>query len=1017
MSTKVDLAYGNVLGGGTFGRGDRDKEHNWTKRITVVAALIRKMSPDAFSMVESHHQNDSDKRLEKAVGAPYVLARGGEGAGCLYDSTTLRLMASASWTLPDTSYKSISFWRFQVVDTGAQFVYSSLHLSANLGDDMSGLRRKQMKFCIEKATWAKGYPLVWAGDFNETGLGKSDAKGYLAAEGYKTLQVLSPKAGYAEYSSLNGKKNGKWIDDIAVKSPVTVSNVRLVKTGRQEVADTKQMGASDHWGWPQALVDLHDVVKDEPPVVAVPVPPAVTPTPEPLPAVAEPTPVVHRGPGSRPPEVTPVRGGTGRFRTFARHPGGRVLEISTFRGVPTTLSQWSTADPFGDATASLSLPQVSSFERPGEGDLWWLVPWFGIEVRYEEYTDDRWVDTGWRWEGNAVSEEIGDDHSLSLKGALYMTDNFQAAPSYPQYPVPYERLIASMLDPVAHPSLPNKALKVEFPEGWNVTVPAFDEPAYLWFLRPFGVKKGDLWSGLTTRSTGSWEPGLTGFVQTLLSTMYTPEGDQWTVMMKPGRQPVLKVRGSQRAPDLSTLVVYNGTPGVKVQVSRDFTQSANVIYGAGTDLAGSTFSGAQVTPDGESTFYEPFAALPQVYPAASSNPRLVKTMARKESRITFPQGIDENTARDISRTQIRRFADPGYAGSITLDADPFLGGEPFNRLLIQAGGTILVRNLRGGEVLFHVSQADVSPQSGTVSLTVDTKFRDLLTVAEVRARTRDALDPVNLLQVGKQSVTVQDLLKPWSYSGGSGVIPSGSALDATPLFAKMDTNATFPWTGWTTQYPPSKFPQYYVKVSKKGPKAADRWQDNGYSATSKKSKGVPVKAAQSGSIRLTQIAAYDKDGHQSPVKFHVGIYSNSGITSTDMPMIPKGAGLKYADGDRYPFLPEAFEAVKPTGEEQDNVNVLLPEGADIVVGWGSVHDPAGYSPGLASAGGIKTGRLVDESSWSFDTSNVPGFDKYSVANNAKNQTAGMLYLMLFCDDTDEDTFFLGRLFSQPYGAS
>jgi hypothetical protein len=687
-----------------------------------------------------------------------------------------------------------------------------------------------------------------------------------------------------------------------------------------------------------------------------------------------------------------------------------------FRSKPVLVTSYSSADPFGDTSAVLTFPQVTAFERPGSGDLWWLVPWAGVEIVWYDLVDGVSIPSDWVWEGNIVSEEISSDYSVQCKGALYMSDNFQAAPFYPQYPVPYEKLIVMALDPVTHPSLRNKPCKVVWPEGWNVRVPAFDEPSYLWFLRPWGVAKGERWSSLTTRSTGSWEPVLTGFVQTLLSTMYTPEGDQWTLLKERGRVPVLRVRNPVRAPQADTLTVYHGAPGVTVSLSRDFNQSANVIYGSGTDLAGSTFSGAQVSTDGESTYYEPFAALPQVHPASGANPRLVSTMTRKESRLTFPSGIDELAARDISTTQIRRFADPGYTGTVTLESDPFSDGEPFNRMLVTAGVSLLVKNLRGDDVLFHVSSVEVSPMDGTASLTVDTKFRDAVSVAEVRARTRDALDPVYALQVGKASTTVPDLLKPWSYSAGSGVIPSGSSLDATPLFKQMPPTTAFPWTEWTRRFPPKKYPKYYVKVSRKGPKASDRWQDNGYKPTAKRSIAVPVKASQTGEVRLTQIAAYDADGNQVKVRFHVGVYFNSGVTTNDMPMIPKGAkGLPYAASDRYPFFPEAFETHKPNGEEQDNPAVLLPQGAEMVVGWGNVNDPAGYSPGLFSSGGAKTGRLVDETGWSFDTSGYGDFDKYSVKNNAKNKSAGMLYMMVFCDDTAEDVYFLGRLFRKEPG--
>src|SRR5690606_215480 len=100
------------------------------------------------------------------------------------------------------------------------------------------------------------------------------------------------------------------------------------------------------------------------------------------------------------------------------------------------------------------------------------------------------------------------------------------------------------------------------PADWNTKVPEFQIDPALWFLRPYGVKTGDKWTGLTTRNTGGWEPVLTGFVQTLLSVMYTEES-QWTIYKKTGRIPVLKVRPTLSAPNDDTYEVYNGTPGTE----------------------------------------------------------------------------------------------------------------------------------------------------------------------------------------------------------------------------------------------------------------------------------------------------------------------------------------------------------------------------------------------------------------------------------------------------------------------
>jgi len=702
----------------------------------------------------------------------------------------------------------------------------------------------------------------------------------------------------------------------------------------------------------------------------------------------------------------------GYFRIFITPPGGRRKDITFFRDLPTKIGSFSSTDPFGDATASVLVPGVTTFDKPGQGDLDWLIAWSNLDIRY--YHSDGSTDP-WSWEGLLINDgEPGADGTvLTAKGALYQADNYQAAPWFPQYPIPYELLIKMALDPSSRPSLRTAPLKIEFPADWNTKVPEFQIDPALWFLRPYGVKTGDKWTGLTTRNTGGWEPVLTGFVQTLLSVMYTEES-QWTIYKKTGRIPVLKVRPTLSAPNDDTYEVYNGTPGTEITLNRDFTQSANVVYAQGTDLAGSSYSGQVVSTDGQRTHYEPFAALPYVHPAEATNPLLNRHMVRKETRLQLPPGMDMSDAADTAAAHLRRFADPGYTGSITLSADPLVGTQPRSRYLIHAGEQIVVRNWRGSDLLLHITETTASPEEGTITLTVDSKFRDALTVAEVRARTRDALDPVRLLQVGKYSTTVQDLILPWSYSEGSGVIPSGGDHDATEFFTKrLGAKSRFPWTDFTTKYPPRKFPKYYIRATAHSSNADKNWANLSSDGIA---RGFPIRMSQSGQIRLIQIAAYDIDGNVVPCRFHLSIYNNSGVTSRDMPRIPnlEVPGRKnYLQGQAYPFFAGAFERLNPDGTETTDPLRTLHDSAGLVIGWGNYYEEAGYWPGRYSTGGNKTGMLTDESVWAFDTTMDPDFDKYSVENTRNATTTGRLYGMIYVDyHGGNAVYFMGRCWRQ-----
>lgn len=707
--------------------------------------------------------------------------------------------------------------------------------------------------------------------------------------------------------------------------------------------------------------------------------------------------------------VDAIYGEVGHFRIFAQPPGGKRIDVTKFRGVPTQINSLSTTDPFGDATAQVTFPQISGFDRTGQGDLYWLVPWVAIDIVW--YNDD--TPTTWVWEGFQVSEDISQaGYSIALKGALYELDNYLAAPWYPQYPVPYELLIKDAFNPSKHMGVRTGALQVEFPAGWTEVVPKRNDPGYLWFLRPWGVQPGQKWTGRTTRNTGGWDPVLTGFIQGLLSVMYTADGGQWTVRKNPGRIPVLMVRPEVTQPTSETLHVWYGAPEVQLQVTRDFTQSTNIIYGQGRDLAGTEFSGQQVSRDGQTTYYDPFSALPYVWPATRDNPRLNDYVVRKESRLQFPEGVSLMDAKEVAASHLRKFSDPGYVGSLSLGVDPLRGGIPYNRMLIRAGQSIVVHDFRGADVLFHIAETNVSPMDLKTTLTLDTKYRDALTIYEVQAKTRDALDPVRLLKAGQYSATVQDSILPWSYSHGSGVLPSGGAFDATDLFLnKMGPNEKFPWTSLTTKYPPKKYPKYYIKIGGKNANATRNWA--GITRSGISYAAIPIRMSQAGTIRLTQIAAYDANGNVKPVRFHIGFYANQGVNVTNMPMIPASMAGKYGypASQRYPFFPGAFENVDPDGTLTDNPGQLTAEGADMAVGFGNYYEGAGYFPGLQSKKNPKTGLLSEEAPWSYDTTSSTGFDKYSAEKTKKDPTNGLMYVMIYCDDQGSSpVYFLGRLF-------
>ena len=157
-----------------------------------------------------------------------------------------------------------------------------------------------------------------------------------------------------------------------------------------------------------------------------------------------------------------------------------MREVTLFRGAPCKIGSVSTQDPFTEVTAQLSFPQITIFDTPGEGDLDWLVPYCDIDIVWQNVGA---YDFDWRWEGYIASYNFslnGSDSNfeLDLKGCLYGLDDYLAIPSFPKPPIPYEILIAQAFDQTEHPAHLGK-FRVLFPEDWELTVPAFNNPTYL----------------------------------------------------------------------------------------------------------------------------------------------------------------------------------------------------------------------------------------------------------------------------------------------------------------------------------------------------------------------------------------------------------------------------------------------------------------------------------------------------------------------------------------------------------
>lgn len=361
----------------------------------------------------------------------------------------------------------------------------------------------------------------------------------------------------------------------------------------------------------------------------------------------------------------------------------------------------------------------------------------------------------------------------------------------------------------------------------------------------------------------------------------------------------------------------------------------------------------------------------------------------------FGTGLSQVQGVSAAEQQLARDQQPGWSGSIIIRTDPSL---ILPKWLIRAGMTILLRGFAGtGEsgMPFHISAVSVSPMDGSVNLTVDTRYRDLLTVEEALERTRDPLTPVKMLQVNRTSVLIDDIQAPWDYSAGSGYIPKAS-ID----FHRWKPAAeAYPYVDWREKHPPLHYPSWYVKVNAGAPTRAGRW-----------SGPVPILTSEKDTIIRTEFALCDLYGRPLKVPFHVSLYYVN-VTVAAMPRDGLGPS---------PYINGAFESLNPaTGQAWPAGSFLAPD-QSMIIGWGNrsagVFNRAGFWPSRETDGASPSGLFVDDASWSYDNTNNPNYNRLAKPGQRQTASAITIYAMFYCEYTSS-VYIQGRLFRQNPGVS
>lgn len=431
-------------------------------------------------------------------------------------------------------------------------------------------------------------------------------------------------------------------------------------------------------------------------------------------------------------------------------------DVTFFRGVPTIVESWSSAEPYGDATGVIRFPQITPFDTPGTGALSWLVDWANVEIN-RVLPDGTTTEV--LWEGLLPAlEEVWDEDKASLSivgmGALHQLSLYRRAPGTDDNVLDIGALIANQWQASNRPALRTQDM-------------------------------ASVGTAIGSRYRGGWESALE-YVSKLLELAATNAGDQWTVAHDRPRLPVLRLK------DRTTVnwTVTAGQPGVAGRLQRELSSAVNTYYGEGVDPGGIRWRNSRSqTPTG--LWFQPISYDTAVHgydegvggTIVDNTARVDPAKIRIESFTAFGDGVSIADGKAAATAQRLRGQDPGWVGTLTLRIDP----EQGSRLAIRAGHNILVKAHRGVDRLFHVASVQVDMGSDgvpSVALTVDTKARDLPTVAAILQRQRDvATNPLVRLLRGRDSGSIKAEQVPWDSSAGAGWVPTARKFNGTSTVA------------------------------------------------------------------------------------------------------------------------------------------------------------------------------------------------------------------------------------------
>lgn len=418
-------------------------------------------------------------------------------------------------------------------------------------------------------------------------------------------------------------------------------------------------------------------------------------------------------------------------------------DVTYYRGMPVQGLRFLRREPFGDADADATIPGITSMDTHPD-DTGAPHPFTRARANMEFVLKKSDGTVRRLWSGNVFTRSLGNDGrqptmGLHALGSLYMADSTRNRPVVSDNPLDYGYLI---------------------PRAFNLVSAR----------RYKGI--AHITTNILTRERGAWSDSPMGFALDGLAKCWLDDGsNQWTIAKVVGSRRQYEMRLKKTDPEWT---FTNGARGVYVDLEED-DNGRNIVFGHGVNTDGGIWFNTKY-PDNGGVIRRPLAADPRTQKwlfdddgnITGTNPVFDGNVLPREDDVDFGQNSKAIGIRSAQQI-VDRESVPSFVGRITVETDPREGW----RGDIQAGDKLTLIGYQGRDLILHVTDVEVSLDgSMPVTLTVDERSRDAMTVAQIRDRNKEARrDPA--LRPGnpnRRSRLEQDQIVPFDSESKAGRI-------------------------------------------------------------------------------------------------------------------------------------------------------------------------------------------------------------------------------------------------------